>query len=39
MGTAVNQLERPMTSNKGKGYSKNLGKDPKEFECKLFYLR
>lgn len=32
MGTSMNQIERPMTSNKAAGYSKTLGKDPKEFD-------
>jgi len=32
MGTSVGQVERPMTSNKAAGYSKTLGKDPKEFD-------
>jgi hypothetical protein len=37
MGTSMNPAERPMTSNKAAGYSKTLGKDPKEFDGKLLY--
>ena len=35
MGTSMNPAERPMTSNKAAGYSKTLGKDPKEFDGKI----
>lgn len=34
LGTSANPMERPMTSNKGAGYSKMLGKDPKELEAR-----
>jgi len=30
--TTANPTERPMTSTKGAGYTKNLGKDPRDLE-------
>jgi len=30
--TGMANPERPMTSNKGVGYTKNFGKDPKDLE-------
>jgi len=30
--TTANPSERPMTSTKGKGYNKDLGKDPRDLE-------
>lgn len=37
MGTSMGQVERPMTSNKAAGYSKTIGKDPKEFDGKNLF--
>jgi len=37
--TATQQnADRPMTSYKAAGFSKNLGKDPREIESKILFL-